>query len=64
MKTKNLIPIFFTIDDAYAPLLGVALKSIIINASKERKYKVIVIQENVSDENQRKLLALPMRTLT
>lgn len=58
MKTKNLIPIFFTIDDAYAPLLGVALKSIIINASKERKYKVIVIQENVSDENQRKLLAL------
>ncbi|HHU97383.1 MAG: glycosyltransferase family 8 protein [Bacteroidota bacterium] len=58
MKTKNLIPIFFTIDDAYAPLLGVALKSIIINASKERNYKVIVIQENVSDENQRKLLAL------
>ena len=57
-ETKNLIPIFFTIDDAYAPLLGVALKSIIINASKERNYKVIVIQENVSDENQRKLLAL------
>lgn len=58
MESKNLIPIFFTIDDAYAPLLGVALKSIIINASKKRNYKVIIIQENVSDTNQRKLLSL------
>lgn len=58
MESKNLIPVFFAIDDAYAPLLGVALKSIIINASKKRNYKVIIIQENVSDTNQRKLLLL------
>ncbi|MGB4653861.1 MAG: glycosyltransferase family 8 protein [Bacteroidales bacterium] len=58
MESKNLIPVFFAIDDAYAPLLGVALKSIIINASKKRNYKVIIIQENVSDTNQRKLLSL------
>ena len=43
MINKNeIIPIFFTIDDAYAPYLHVALISLIENASKDRNYKIIV----------------------
>ena len=41
MINKNeIIPIFFTIDDAYAPYLHVALISLIENASKDRNYKI------------------------
>ena len=44
MINKNeIIPIFFTIDDAYAPYLHVALISLIENASKDRNYKIIVV---------------------
>ncbi len=32
------IPIFFTIDDAYAPFLAVALRSAIAHASPDRHY--------------------------
>lgn len=58
MNTNEIIPIFFTIDDGYAPLLGVALKSMIENASPDYKYKVHIIHEDVSDENQKKICAL------
>ncbi len=47
---KTLIPIFFTIDDGYAPYLGVAIKSLIENASKDYKYRIHVIQEGLSDK--------------
>ena len=49
------IPIFFTIDDAYAPFLGVALNSAVKNSSADRKYKAIVLHENLSDANIKKL---------
>ena len=52
------IPIFFTIDDAYAPFLGVALNSAVKNSSADRKYKAIVLHENLSDANIKKLKAL------
>ena len=55
---KQVIPIFFTIDDGYAPLLGVALHTLIQNADPERSYKVHIIQEGVSEENKKRLLAL------
>ena len=47
---KELIPIFFTIDDGYAPYLGVAIKSLIDNASKDYKYRIHVIQEGLTDK--------------
>lgn len=52
---KKTVPIFFTIDDGYAPLLGVAIKSIIDNASKDYEYKIHIIHEGVSEENQKKI---------
>ena len=55
---KKTIPIFFTINDAYVPLLGVALASMKENASKEYLYKIYVIHEEVTKENQERIRAL------
>lgn len=52
------IPIFFTIDDSYAPFLAVALNSAVGNASKNRRYKAIVLHQGLNDENISKLKAL------
>lgn len=54
----NEIPIFFTIDDSYAPFLAVALNSAIQNANPKRNYKAIVLHQGLSDENIAKLSSL------
>lgn len=46
---------FFTIDNGYAPFLGVALSSAIKNSSKENNYKAIILHEELSSENMSKL---------
>lgn len=53
-----MIPVFFTIDDSYAPFLAVALHSAIENASKENHYKAIVLHQDVTEENRRRIEAL------
>lgn len=58
MELKKEIPIFFTIDDSYAPYLGVAIKSIIENASKEYNYKIIVLNQGLTEENIEKISSL------
>ena len=57
-KKQELIPIFFTIDDGYAPYLHVALISLIKNASKDRKYKIIVVYQELNEENRNNLARL------
>ncbi|MBO4693468.1 MAG: glycosyltransferase family 8 protein [Clostridia bacterium] len=52
------IPIFFTIDNGYAPFLAVALNSAVKNSSKDRMYHAIVLHEGVTLENENKLKAL------
>lgn len=51
MKAKIEIPIFFSTDDNYIPFLTVALHSIIENASKEYDYRVIVLNNGITDKN-------------
>ncbi len=36
MKEMKDVPIFFAVDDGYIPFLGVSLKSLIDNSSKEK----------------------------
>lgn len=55
---KKEIPIFFTIDDKYAPCISVAIKSIIDNASNEYKYKIMVLHQNLDEENIKKISSL------
>lgn len=55
MDTKKIIPVFFTIDDQYAPYMAVAANSLIMNASPEYQYKLIVLHQGLSDENVLKI---------
>lgn len=57
-KFKEIIPIFFSIDNSYAPLLGTALFSMLQNASETYQYKVFVLYKELSAQNKEKLLAL------
>lgn len=52
------IPIFFSIDDGYAPYLAVALRSAIRNSSPDRCYRAIILHTELSEENQMKLASL------
>lgn len=58
MIPKNEIPIFFTIDNSYAPYISVAIQSIIENASKDYNYKIIVLYQELSEENIQKISSL------
>lgn len=52
------IPIFFTVDDNYAPFLAAALNSAVKNSSDNRKYRAIVLYQELSRENIEKLSKL------
>ena len=52
------IPIFFTIDDSYAPFLAVALNSAIKNSDLQRNYKAIVLYQDLGADNISRLQAL------
>ncbi len=58
MPPKNEIPVFFSIDDSYAPFLSVALRSAIGNASKDRRYRAIVLHQDLAPVHQARLRAL------
>lgn len=55
---KNEVPVFFTIDDGYAPFLAVALTSAVKNSDPDRNYRAVVLHENLSDDNIKKLKSL------
>lgn len=55
MENKNVIPIFFAIDDGYIPFLAVSLQSLIENSKKENFYLIKILYTNISEENQRKI---------
>lgn len=55
---NNEIPVFFTIDDGYAPFLAAALYSAIQNCDKNRNYRAIVLHQGLSRENTEKLKKL------
>ena len=59
---NNIIPIFFSTDDNYVPFLDVAISSLIANASKDYKYKIIVLNTGLKKENTDKILRLKNET--
>lgn len=56
-EDKNIIPVFFAVDDQYIPCLAVALLSLIENSSKRNKYEIKILYTNVSKENQNKIIS-------
>lgn len=55
---KNIIPIFFTIDDNYAKYAACAIKSIIVNSSKDYEYNIIIVNQGLTEETKEKLKKL------
>lgn len=55
---NKTIPIFFSIDDSYAPFLSVALKSAIDNSKSENNYRAIIMYESLSQDNRERLGSL------
>ncbi len=51
----DAVPIFFTVDESYAPYLDCAIRSMIANADKSRKYRIIVLCDNVTDESKARI---------
>ena len=58
MEKNNTIPIFFTIDDAYAPFLSAAIVSLKENASKEYQYAIYIIYQQLNEQNKKRLTSL------
>ncbi|MDO5151123.1 MAG: glycosyltransferase family 8 protein [Oscillospiraceae bacterium] len=54
-----IIPVFFSIDDKYAPYLSVALCSLIQNASEKNTYKIIILYRKgmLSSENMGNIIS-------
>lgn len=50
--SKPIIPIFFSTDDNYAPFLGVAIQSIVENASRDYDYRIYVMTTELSSLNR------------
>lgn len=58
MIYQKEIPVFFTIDNSYAPFLAAALSSAIKNCSSKRQYKAIILHQELTKENMEKLSLL------
>jgi lipopolysaccharide biosynthesis glycosyltransferase len=56
LAENPVIPIVFATDDNYVPLLSVAIQSIMENAKQDAEYRMFVLYETVSPENQETLL--------
>ena len=49
---STVIPIVFAVDDGYAPMLAVALQSLVENSSPENTYQIYILIEQLSRLNQ------------
>ena len=49
---KQVIPIFFSVNDAYAPYLAVALTSMKENASKDFNYRIHILNDDICEANR------------
>lgn len=54
-KYKEIIPIFFAVDDGYIPFLAVTLQSIADNSTEEYYYVIKILYTNISEENKEKI---------
>lgn len=52
------VTLFFASDEKYAPYLSVALVSIVAHANPRRRYHIIVLSNQITDESKKKLLTV------
>jgi len=51
----SIIPIFFSANDNYVPIMSVMIRSIMENANNERKYEIIILHRDISENGIQKL---------
>ncbi len=56
-RYEKIIPVFFAVDDAYAPYLGVALRSMLANADGRFFYRIHILTEGLTEDHTAGLLA-------
>ncbi len=61
---RELIPIFFAVDDFYSPYLCVSLQSLIENSSDKYHYSINVLIEELSEENKASILEMQRENVT
>lgn len=59
-----IVPIFFSVNDAYSPFLATAIHSIRENASPDFDYTIHILTDDISDRNRSKLSALAARNFS
>lgn len=64
MKSSLIVPIFFAVDDNYAPYLAVAIRSLIDNASPDRQYRIYILIDRLSDANADVLCSMAQHNVT
>ncbi len=57
-KKKEIIPIFFAVDDRYVPHLTVALRSLIDNSSKRYVYEINILIDKLEESNKNLLFSM------
>lgn len=55
--THNFVPLCFSANDKYIPLLSTELASILEFASADKNYDIVILTTGISDENQFRLLS-------
>lgn len=50
-NNRQMIPIFFAVDDGYIPFLAVTIQSIIENATENHYYEIKILYTNIAKEN-------------
>lgn len=56
--TQNYVPICFSANDAYVPMLATEIVSIIDHATDKNNYDIVILTTGISDENKVKLYSL------
>ena len=51
------IPVFFAVDDRYAPFLGVAIRSMLAVSDRHCFYRIHVLHTGLAEERKQKLLS-------
>ena len=54
-QNKQVLPIFFAVDDGYMPFLAVTLQSLVENSSADYYYLIKILYTNISEDNKEKI---------
>lgn len=58
MKQNSVIPIFFACDNDFVKYTTVAIKSLIMNASRDRRYNIHILYTGIDEEKRKAVCAM------